>query len=75
MRTDGTTVIMNQFFWSRNMQEIITKIDGKTGTPVVEKRAALAGFLFRDGYKFLATDLGKQGVKIELSHKDEDSAA
>jgi len=57
------------------MQEIITKIDDKTGSPVVEKCVALAGFLFEDGYIFSATDLGKKGVKIELSHKDEDSAA
>ena len=59
----------------QNRDEITIKVDDKTGCPTIEKRAALAGFLFEDGYIFSATDLGKKGVKIELIHKDEDSAA
>jgi hypothetical protein len=57
------------------MEETTIKIDDKTGSPTIEKHAALAGFLFEDGYVFSATDLGNKGVKIELSHRAEDSAA
>jgi len=31
-------------------------------------KASLPAFLYKDGYTLLATDLGKSGVKIELSH-------
>lgn len=31
-------------------------------------KASLPAFLYEDGYTLLATDLGKSGVKIELSH-------
>lgn len=57
------------------MEETTIKIDDKTGRPTIEKHAALAGFIFVDGYIFSATDLGKNGVKIELSHRAGDSAA
>jgi hypothetical protein len=57
------------------MEKTTIKIDYKTGSTIIEKHAALAGFLFEDGYIFSATDLGKNGVKIELSHRAEDSAA
>ena len=37
--------------------------------------SALPGFRYCNGYTFRATDLGKQGVKIEIGHEDDVGAA
>ena len=58
-----------------NMQELITRINDKTGEPIIEERAALSGFYYVNGYRLSCTDLGKHGVKIELMHKQEGSGA
>jgi hypothetical protein len=42
---------------------------------VVEKRSALSGYCYQNGYVFSVTDLGKQGVKIELVHEYGDGRA
>lgn len=57
------------------MREIITRIDTKTGEPIVEERPALSVFYYEDGYTLLGTDLGGLGVKIELMHKHEGGGA
>jgi len=57
------------------MVELITKIDYQTGEPVVEEKPALEQFSYEGGYLLLCSDLGSQGVKIELVHPDEGSSA
>jgi hypothetical protein len=39
------------------------------------RHSSLSGFEYQNGYRFSATDLGKQGVKIELLHRDDAEAA
>jgi len=55
--------------------ELITKIDYKTGEPVIEERPALEQFSYESGYSLRCSDLGSQGAKIELVHPDEGSSA
>ena len=43
--------------------------------PIGRRFSALAGFRYCNGYTFRATDLGKQGVKIELIHEEDVGAA
>jgi len=57
------------------MREIITGIDDRTGEPITEKYSSLSSFCYEDGYALLGTDLGNEGVKIELVHKYEDGRA
>jgi hypothetical protein len=42
---------------------------------VAQQFSALPGFRYCNGYTFRATDLGKQGVKIELTHEKDVGAA
>ena len=45
------------------------KVDTQLGnSPKRLLKASLPAFLYEDGYTLSATDLGKSGVKIELSH-------
>ena len=45
------------------------KVDTQLGNgPKRLLKASLPAFLYEDGYTLSATDLGKSGVKIELSH-------
>lgn len=57
------------------MAELITKIDERTGKPVIEDAPALAQFCFENGYVLLGTDLGGKGVKLELVHKNDAGGA
>jgi hypothetical protein len=57
------------------MAELITKIDERTGKPVIEDSPALAQFFYENGFLLLGTDLGNHGVKIELVHKNEAGGA
>ena len=57
------------------MVELIVGINDKTGEPLVEDQAALSAFFYENGYRFSATDLGDEGVKIELVHKQENGGA
>ena len=57
------------------MQELIAKINDNTGEPIIEERSALSGFYYENGYTFSCTDLGKDGVKMELIHKQEGGGA
>jgi len=43
--------------------------------PAGRRLSALPGFRYCNGYTFRATDLGKQGVKIELMHEEDVGAA
>jgi hypothetical protein len=40
-----------------------------------KRPSALSGFSYENGYMLSATDLGNQGVKIELAHERQDSGA
>ncbi len=40
-----------------------------------QEKAALREFSYSDGYRFLGTDLGGLGVKLELVDKEQDAAA
>ena len=42
---------------------------------VVAKRSALAGYCYENGYVLTVTDLGNQGVKLELVHECQDGGA
>jgi hypothetical protein len=42
---------------------------------IARRFSALPGFRYCNGYTFIATDLGKQGVKIEIGHEDDVGAA
>lgn len=57
------------------MRDLITGIDYKTGELIIDKDSALPGFYYKDGYILSCTDLGKAGVKIELTHRNEGSGA
>ncbi|MHC4061555.1 MAG: hypothetical protein ACYSUC_01240 [Planctomycetota bacterium] len=41
----------------------------------MRKRSALSAFRFENGYTFSATDLGNQGVKVELAHEHQNGGA
>ncbi len=57
------------------MREIITGIDDRTGEPITEKYSSLARFCYESGYVLLGTDMGNEGVKIELVREHEDGRA
>jgi len=46
-----------------------------TERTAVQQRSALSQFRYENGYEFRGTDLGNEGVKIELVHNDEPEAA
>lgn len=46
-----------------------------TGQLTTQEKAALHEFSYSDGYRFLGTDLGGLGVKLELVDKQQDAAA
>ena len=52
---------------SAEIQQIVEK--------VATKHPTLSGFSYENGYTLLATDLGNQGVKIELMHNHDTAAA
>ena len=45
------------------MAELITKIDERTGKPVIEDQSALEQFCNQNGYALLGTDMGGKGIK------------
>jgi hypothetical protein len=51
------------------MEKLSERIVNGPNKPAKRGRAALPAFAYEDGYTFLATDLGKRGVKIQLSHE------
>ena len=57
------------------MIEIATEYGKRTSKPVSFARASLPGFEYRNGFTFTATDLGNNGVKIELLHENDVTAA
>ena len=57
------------------MRDLIAKIDDETDKPIIGERRSLSGFRYENGYTLSCTDLGKNGVKVELVHKHEGSGA
>ena len=56
-------------------EELIIDIDNATGKPISQETPALSGFYYKNGYELVLSDLGKLGVKIELTNAQESSAA
>jgi hypothetical protein len=54
---------------------VIAEIEKKRGRPTSRPTSALPEFHYRDGYTLSLADLGKAGVKIELTDSHEGSAA
>jgi hypothetical protein len=54
---------------------VITDTDRITGEPISQKAAALPGFYYENGYALALADLGKMGVKVELTDNHEGTAA
>jgi len=50
------------------MKELSAELN-KAGKPTGQGFSALPRFYYHNGYTFQATDLGNQGVKIELVHE------
>jgi len=57
------------------MVTLTARIDDKNSLTAAQKRSAIAGFSYQNGYLLSATDMGNQGVKIELAHHQQDSGA
>ena len=56
------------------MEEQIAIIDENTGVPVIDKVSAIPEFAYQNGYLLSISDLGKNGVKIELLHQADEAA-
>lgn len=56
------------------MVRLTEQIDGRSPLPD-KKRSALSEFCYENGYRLSVTDLGNQGVKIELVHEYKDGGA
>jgi hypothetical protein len=57
------------------MVTLTGRIDDKNRLTAAQKQSAIAGFCYQNGYLLSATDMGNQGVKIELAHHAQDSGA
>ena len=55
------------------MIRVTAENDRSTGGMITRSYSALSGFHYQNGYRLSATDMGNQGVKIELVH-DQDVA-
>jgi len=60
---------------SMEIQELLTDIGKRTAKPTRKELGALPEFHYNNGYTLLLSDLGKAGVKIELTDRNESSAA
>ncbi len=56
-------------------QEVVTEIDKCRGGAIRRRARAVSEFHYRNGYTLNISDLGKAGVKVELSDNHEGSAA
>lgn len=57
------------------MVELTGKGDHETYEAETPEKAALRQFHYKKGYSLLCSDLGSEGVKVELGHSDEDASA
>lgn len=57
------------------MIELTTEIDSNARKTAKLARRSLPGFQYQNGYSFSATDLGNNGVKIELFHENDVASA
>lgn len=57
------------------MRQLTAEIDRSTGSSKAGSYSALSGFHYQNGYRLSATDLGNQGVKIELVHEKDIAGA
>jgi len=51
------------------MRQLTAEIDRSAGSSKAGSYSALSGFHYQNGYRLSATDLGNQGVKIELVYE------
>ena len=56
------------------MVRLTTRINEKEQLAITRK-SAVSKFCYEDGYAFLVTDLGNNGVKVELVHEAEGGGA
>lgn len=56
------------------MVRLTEQIDEKGPLPA-KKRSAISEFCYENGYRLSVTDLGNEGVKIELVHEYKDGGA
>jgi hypothetical protein len=57
------------------MERPTLKSEGLKARSISSRYSALSAFSFENGYRFSATDLGNQGVKINLSHEADGGGA
>lgn len=57
------------------MLGITPQTNGDNSSTLIAKHSALSAFHFENGYTFSATDLGNQGVKVELVHEHQNGGA
>jgi hypothetical protein len=53
----------------------LTEQIGEKGPLLAKKRSVLSEFCYENGYRLSVTDLGNEGVKIELVHEYKDGGA
>jgi hypothetical protein len=77
---EGVYVGLSLALWSTfegslSMNQDNTATGSRADHKLSRQHPSLSGFQYQNGYRLSATDLGKQGVKIELLHRDDAEAA
>ncbi len=57
------------------MAAVSTRFGDDDQRIIISRYASIPGFTYEDGYTFSATDLANRGVKIDLAHEHDRSAA